>query len=415
MRVLSYTSLYPDDARPHHGVFVEQRLRHLRAYAAKTGEALEVRVVAPVPWVPRGVPLPARYAPIARVRREEVRHGVPVVRPAYPVIPKVGMSVAPWLMAAGTRGAVERLRAEGYDFDLIDAHYAYPDGVAAALLARRLGRPLVITARGSDLNVIADYALPRRWLRWACGVADHLVTVCEDLRGRLIRLGVDPGKVTTLRNGVDLEAFRPGDRDAVRAGLGLAGPVLLSVGNLIPLKGHHRVIEALPFVPGATLLIVGEGPMRRTLEATARRLGVADRVRLVGRVPHEAMKDWFQTADLLVLASSSEGWANVLLEAMACGTPVAATDVGGSAEVVRAPEAGRLVKERTPAAIAAAVNDLLAAPPDRAGTRAYAEGFGWDETSAGVLRVFKGVLPAASGGVLRGAPGAVPSGRAVRP
>lgn len=386
MRVLTYTSLYPNRARPHHGVFVEERLRHLLAHAK--GE-VTARVVAPMPWAPPGVPLPREYAAFREASRSEARHGIPVLYPRYPVIPKVGMSVAPLLMAAWTGAALERLRAEGHDFDLIDAHYAYPDGVAAALLAQRFRRPLVITARGSDLSLLAEYAVPRRWIRWACGVADHLVTVCEELRGRLIRLGVAPDRVTTLRNGVDLEAFHPGDRDALRSAMGLSGTVLLSVGHLIPRKGHDLVIRALAALPGATLLIAGEGPEDRRLAALARELGVAERVRFAGLVPHEALWEYYAVADCLVLASSREGWANVLLEAMACGTPVVATEVGGSGEVVRAPEAGRLVKRRTPEAVGAAVRELLAAPPVRARTRAYAEGFGWDETSAGVLEVLR--------------------------
>jgi len=208
----------------------------------------------------------------------------------------------------------------------------------------------------------------------------------------LTELGAAPERVTVLRNGIDTAMFRPPeDRAAARAALGLAGKTLISVGGLIPRKGHDRTIAALALLPGWSLLIVGEGPERARLQARIDGLGLAGRARLLGPVPHAELPRYYGAADAMVLASSREGWANVLLEAMACGTPVVASDIPGNPEVVRAPAAG-VIAANTPEGLAAGVERLFAAPPDRAATRAYAEGFGWAETSSGQIAVFRRVL-----------------------
>jgi glycosyltransferase involved in cell wall biosynthesis len=383
VRLLLFSTLYPNAAQPHHGVFVENRLRHLLATGGVTA-----RVVAPVPWFPVTGGAFGQYAAFARAPRAESRYGVEVGHPRYPVIPRFGMTLAPLLLYLAARRSVARLLADGHRFDVIDAHYFYPDGVAAILLGRRFRLPVTITARGTDINLIPQYALPRRMIRWAARNAAHMITVCQALKDSLVGLGVDAARVTVLRNGVDLQMFRPGDRDLQRRRYDLDGPTLISVGHLIERKGHDLAIGALPSLPGMRLLIAGEGPEHGALEILATRLGVADRVRFLGRRPHEELADLYGAADALVLASSREGWANVLLEAMACGTPVVASDVWGTPEVVAVPEAGRLMRARTSEALAEAVNALFADLPSRAATRAYAERFSWDATSAGQKAIF---------------------------
>ena len=171
-------------------------------------------------------------------------------------------------------------------------------------------------------------------------------------------------------------------------------PTLLSVGHLIPRKGHDHIIRALPLLPDYALLILGEGPERAALQALAEQLGVADRVRLPGTQPHAALPAYYGAADLLVLASSREGWANVLLEAMACGTPVLSSPAWGAREAVAAPEAGLVLAETNPAAIAAGVRAVCATATDRAATRRYAEAFGWDATTEGQIALFRRVIAA---------------------
>ena len=279
MRILTFSTLYPSSARPTHGVFVETRIRHLVA----SGE-VTARVVAPVPWFPSRDPRFGSYADLARTPREEDRFGIPVVHPRYVAIPKVGMTASPALLYAGSLAAVRRLLESGYDFGLIDAHYFYPDGVAAAMLARTLGKPVVITARGTDINLIPRHALPRRMILWAARQASAVIAVCQALKDRLVELGVPAAKVAVLRNGVDLDLFRPLDRAAARARLGVDEPMILSVGHLIPRKGHDVVLRALAQMTGPRLFIVGTGPEDRALRALVSGGGDADAPRARARV-----------------------------------------------------------------------------------------------------------------------------------
>jgi len=296
------------------------------------------------------------------------------------VIPKVGMAVAPFLMATALLPHVRRLRRRYPDLALIDSHFLYPDGVAACLLGQWLDLPVLMTARGSDVNLYPQFTVPRALIRWALGRASRVIAVSEALRSGLLALGADPARILTLRNGVDLERFRPGDRLAARARLGLEGAVLLSAGNLLELKGHHLVLEALPSLPGVTLLVAGEGPMRASLERQARELGIADRVRLLGNVGQDVLVDCYTGADALVLASSREGMPNVVLEALACGLPVIATAVGGIPELITTPAAGTLLPARSAQAIAGAVRTLLSAPPDRTAVAAAGARHDWAPT-----------------------------------
>lgn len=389
MRVLTFSSLYPNAAQPGHGLFVEQRLRQLCAYASD----VDARVVAPVPWFPLKHDVFGQYARYAQVPIAEHRYGLPIVHPRYLVLPKVGMRLTPWTLYRAALNSVRRWQAQGFDFDLIDAHYFYPDGVAAMYLAQALGKPFVVTGRGTDLNVIAQMPGPRKKLQAVVDRAAHLITVSSALRDRLLDLGARPDKCSVLRNGVDASLFCPTDnRDELRQQLHMQGPTILCVGNLVALKGHHLVIEALQQLPQHSLVIVGDGPEEPALREQARLLGVDDRVRFAGRIAQSELPAYYAAADVLVLASSREGWANVLLESMACGTPVVATPVGGNPEVVAAPAAGVLTRERSAQALLEGIQQCLASGVSREATRAYAERFSWDETSQGQLDIFKRLI-----------------------
>ncbi len=391
MRVLTVTSLWPNSAQPNHGIFVENRMARVHA----TGQA-EITVIAPVPWFPSSAPVFGPYATFAKVPAREERHGIRVEHPRYGTIPKVGMRVQPRLYYAALARCARRLIAETGPFDLIDAHYFYPDGVAAAALAHDLNLPLTITARGTDINLIPLESDPaRQAILTAAAQAGASITVCEALRAEMIGMGADGGRIHALRNGVDLDTFSPPttDRGALKLALGVPAdaPLVVSVGGLVERKGHHLTIDAVAAQPEVHLRIAGGGPEEQALKARIAALGAEDRIRLTGPLPHSALADFYGAADLSVLASSREGWANVLLESMACGTPVVATDVWGTPEVVAAPEAG-LLCSRDAGSIEAQVAALLAGLPKRAATRAYAERFSWDDTVQGVLKVFQSVI-----------------------
>jgi teichuronic acid biosynthesis glycosyltransferase TuaC len=360
IRLLTFTNLYPSDERPRHGIFVAERLRRL----VDTG-----RVRASV------------VVPVAGARRTVVaeRDGLPVTYVGFPAIRAVTSWVNPLLMARCARAAVaEHVRRLG-SFDVLDAHYFYPDGVAGVRLARQFGKPAVVTARGSDINAAAREFVAGAWIRWAARRCAAMVAVSEALRDAMVDRGLPANAITVLRNGVDLARFRPLDRDGARRALGLTGPLVLSVGNLVPEKGHDLAIRALALLPVVRLAIIGTGPQRAALAQLAATLGVADRLSWVAPVSQDELVSYYAAADLCLLCSSREGMPNVLLESLACGTPVVATAVGGVPEIVSVPAAGSTVARRTPAAISAACAAILRAPPDRAAIRRHAERFGWDE------------------------------------
>lgn len=398
MRILTFTNLYPSAAQPRHGIFIEHRVRRL----VETGAAA-VRVVAPVPWAPRAARrLFGHYASLADVSTAEVRHDVPVQHPRFFAVPKVTSWLNPLLMALGALPTVRRLQREE-DFDVIDAHFVYPDGAAAVLLGAWLGKPVTVTARGTDINEFPQYLVPRTWIRWVLRRADALITVSAALRTAMLNLGANAQRVTVLRNGVDVKLFSPGDRQAVRAALNLQGPTLLSVGHLLADKGHHLVIQALAQLDGVHLLIVGDGPMRAELQALATRLGVAERIRWNGTLQQHELARYYAAADATVLASKLEGMPNVLLESIACGTPVIATNVGGNGEIVSSRDAGVLMSARSVDAVVEAYRELERIRPDRAAVRRHAEQFGWEPTTEGLLQLFHGLTAPEANSDRRGA------------
>lgn len=373
IRLLVFTTLYPNAAQLRHGVFVEERLRKLVATGRVTA-----RVVAPVPWFPFRNPHFGNYAKFAAVPHAEERFGIRIVHPRYPVIPKFGMNIAPSLLYRALLPFLRRCAADE-DFDVIDAHYLYPDGVAAVRLGAALGKPVVLSARGSDVTLLPRYAVPRHRICDAADGASAIITVSQDLNDKLVRLGATSAKVTTLRNGVDLARFRPLARDGIRAELGLAGTTWLTVGHLTRPKGAHIAIGALARVTDATLMVAGDGPERTRLRQLAELLGVAQRIRFLGGVPHDDLCRYYNAADVLLHPSESEGMPNVVLEALACGTPVLAAPFDSAAEIIQSPEAGIIASEPSVDALVAAWKTLQARMPQRAATRCFAElHFDWD-------------------------------------
>jgi teichuronic acid biosynthesis glycosyltransferase TuaC len=386
LRILTVTTLYPKAAKPQHGVFIENRLRQLL-----TSGEVSARVLAPVPYFPFRGKRFGRYAAFGRAPLSETRFGIEIDHPRYLTIPKLGMTAAPLLLYASARLAVMRTLQAGQVFDLIDAHYFYPDGVAAVMLGRAFGLPVTVTARGTDINVIPDHVMPRRMIRWAAEHADGLITVSSALAAKLSELGIGRSRITVLRNGIDETLFR------LTAPFGIRdrdppSPLAVSVGNLVPLKGHDLAISTLPQIPALNLWIVGEGPERSRLEALARNLGVARRVSFLGVVAHERMPEVYSAADVLILASEREGWPNVLLEAMACGARVVATNVSDVPSIITGPAAGAWVRDRSLPVLVHALREVLAASISREQTRAHALNFTWHATTQGQIDLFRSIL-----------------------
>jgi len=246
-----------------------------------------------------------------------------------------------------------------------------------------------MTARGSDVNVALREHVAGRSIRWAAGRAAAIIAVSRALRDAMVEHRLPAERITVLRNGVDLELFRPGDTAALRAELGFEGQTLLVVGNLVTEKGVDLVVRGLAELPLARLVVIGSGPEGGWLRALAESLGVAPRVRWIAPVTQPQLVRYYAAADVTVLGSVREGMPNVVLESLACGTPVVATEVGGTPEILTDPVAGRLVLERTPQAFASACRGVLEGPPERLAVRAFAERYGWGAPIAAQLALLE--------------------------
>ena len=369
LRILSVATLFPDAARPNFGLFVE---KSLLALAAQPGVMLTI--VAPIGLPPFPLSLHPRYRALRGLPQREAWRGLTVHRPRFTLIPKFGAARNPAAIAR----AVLPIARQG-SFDVVDAQFFYPDGPAAMRIADALGIPFSVKARGADISHFGHDPATRPQLLAAAERAGGLLAVSEAMRGDMAAIGIDAGKTMVHYTGIDTMRFHPGDRPAARAALGMGdAPAIATVGALIPRKGQALVIEALPALPGVHYWLAGAGEEDARYRALAQRLGVADRVHLMGPVANADLPQLYRAVDAVVMPSVSEGLANAWVEALACGTPIVISDAGGAAELVTSPAAGRIV-ERTPAAIADAVRALLAAPaaPD-AVAASLAGRFDWD-------------------------------------
>ncbi len=370
LRVLTLSSLFPDSIRPTFGPFVEKQ-----ALGLATHPDVELHVVSPIGLPPGPFAWFGRYAKLAKLPRVENWKGVTVHRPRFWHIPGAGGRFDAGAMARSLLPKLRDLRAE-FAFDVIDASFFFPDGPAAVQLGKALGVPVSIKARGSDIHFWGRQPETRGQILQAADRADGLLAVSAALKADMVAMGMSANKIRVHYTGVDLLQFKPVDRTIAKAKLGVAGPLIVTVAGLVALKRQDLIIAALKNLPSATLALIGHGPEEARYKALAEQLGVADRIRFTGAIPHAQIADWLGAADVMALASEREGLANVWVEALASGTPLVITDVGGAREVVDRPEAGHLVTGEAEA-IAAAIQDLIDHPRDQSAVRACVERFTW--------------------------------------
>jgi glycosyltransferase involved in cell wall biosynthesis len=382
MKILTFTSLFPNSARPELGVFIRQRMQHV-AQLPDTS----VEVIAPVPYCPSW--LAGKHWRIYRgIQQRETAENLAVWHPRYAFLPKISMPFHGALMFLGALNTGRRLHRR-FSFDCIDAHYVYPDGFAAVLLGRTLKIPVVISARGTDINVFPSFALIRPLIRWTLQQARGLIAVSSALKDQMVLLGAASDKIRVIPNGVDMERFEPMDRSEARRSLGIpiTSAVLVSVGSLVPAKRHELLIEAVAQlakqVPELKAYIIGDGPLRSQLEALRRSTHTEERVSLLGERPNTELYRWFSAADVSCLVSAREGWPNVLMESLACGTPVVATRVGGIPEIIASPDLGTLVAENLQS-IADGIASALERKWDRETLVRYARSRTWEAVATEV-------------------------------
>lgn len=358
MRVLFLSCVFPQPYEPTHGVFCENLCRSIAAEH-------RLVVVAPRLWTEQ---LGHWFrCPLACAAGNTIAPGLTSHRPIYFYPPKVLQWTYDWWMWQSIRHVIRHVLAE-FAPDCILSYWAHPDGAVAVRAGRLAGVPVGIIVGGSDVLLLTQDLRRRRTIAQALQSAQAVFGVSEDLRNKVVDLGVASGRAHLVRQGVDRDLFYPGDRQAARARLGLpaATPVLLWVGKMLPVKGLEILLEASARLQQQgldfRLYLIGDGPLRPSLETECRRRGLDRVVTFPGRRPPRDLPDWYRAADLTVLSSWSEGIPNVLRESLACGTPFVATQVGGVAEIA---EPGRdvLVPAGDPAALAQGVADALRCRP----------------------------------------------------
>lgn len=386
-RVLSIATLYPNNSAPRFGTFVARSLEVLAA----RGD-WQVTLINPI-----GIPPVAfgKYRALAGAAVSGIEHGVEVHRPRFTLIPRLGVRINPALIARAIMPLAQQLHHE-HPFDLVDAQFFYPDGPVAARVAKKLGLPFTIKARGSDITYWGQHPFAARQMVDAAAQADGLLAVSAALADDMAALGMARDQITIHYTGLDRNRFRPlpraGLRDELNARLGIAlpeqGPVLACVAALIPTKGQSLVIEALTSLPGAHVLLVGKGDDEPRLRALAASCGVSERVHFLGSLDHDILPKVLSAADAMVLPTAREGLANAWVEALACGTPLVTTDVGGVRELVRSPDAGLLVDSTVPA-ITAGISAVLARKAPRETVAAAVKQFDWNHHAAALAAYYE--------------------------
>ena len=356
MKVVCVTNIFPDASRPGRAPYTRLQLVHLAAMH-------ELRVIVPIAW-PHFAALALRG--VRPAPTEDCRDVMTVHYPCYFFTPKVLRRYYGAFYRWSIEGLYRRLvRADRPD--VVYATWAFPDCYAASLLAGRDGIPLVMRVHGSDINEYFAYPARRRRIVEAMNRAQAVISVSRALRDRIVAEGVDAGKVHVLYNGIDRDVFRPLDRRAARREVGLDASkrIILYAGNFEPVKGVDLLVEAFGKLEAAAELhIIGDGVEGKRLAELARRLPAEKTVRFHARVDHRLLGTWFNACDVVCLPSLDEGTPNVVLEALACRTPVVAADTGGVPEVVSA-GSGILFRRGDAGALAGALGEALARNWDR--------------------------------------------------
>lgn len=391
--VAAISTLYPNAAEPLQAGYVA---RSLEALARRTGDdGWRVTVINPIGIPPIAI---GRYRALAQLAGQSEEGGVTVHRPRFTLLPKVSARRNASAIAKTVLPLLRKIHAQS-PIDILDAQVLFPDGPAAAWIAREMGLPLSLKARGNEIELWGRVDFAREQILEAGECAGGILAGCDALANTMADIGLPRAKIKVHETGLDRDRFRPLDHTQLRAQLarelGFAlpdnAPLLVSVGDLIERKGQDIAIGALPAIEGARLILVGTGEDERHLRDLATDLGLADRVHFAGALSRDVLPLVLSAADVMVLPTRGEGFANAWVEAIACGTPVVTSDVGGARELIANNTAGRLAA-RNPESVAGAVNAVLNNPPMPQAVAALAERFSWDRHAAELAAHYDRIL-----------------------
>ena len=388
--ILVFTSLFPNRYFPEFGTFIKKRMK---AYANR--ENCNIVVISPVPYFPSFLKS-KKYEKYSKIPKQDVIDGIKVYYPRYPLIPKISMLFQGISIFISTFFLVRQIH-KTFSFDLIDGHFIYPDCFAAVLHGKFFHKPVVVSARGSDIHEYMDYSWVKFLIKKTLHSADSIISVCSALKKIMVDAGIEKHKIHIIPNGIDKNKFYYKNRVEARNILGLdsSEQIVLSVGALIRLKGHHLTISAIKSLAKKyskiKLYIIGKGSEKEYLEMLIEELNLPGRVLLTGEIPNHELIHWYNAADVFCLSSKKEGWANVLTESLACGTPCVATNVFGSPEIITENENGFLV-ERKREDIEKGITKALSVRWDRVKISEKIQKRTWDTVAQEVDAVFSNVI-----------------------
>ena len=392
LKILMLTRLFPSQAFPSFGTFCMERAKALSAHA-------DVRVMVPTPYYPPWLPGKPEWKKWGNVERDAiVPPGVQVTYPRYGSIP----GAATWFQGVAMAHSVRQelaARYKGWHPDVIDAHFAFPDGYAAVKLGHALAVPTVVTCHGSDLRQYPHIPIAGRMTRWTLCNASRVISVSTDLLNNSIALGCPRERAVFLSNGVDPDKFRVLSQDKCRQQLGLPldRKIGVQVAALIDVKDQSLVLQALALMRHQEkalplIVFVGDGPNRPKLVEEARQLGLRQDVMFIGQRPHAEVATWMSAADWLLLSSKAEGWPTVYFEAMACGRPVITTNVSSAKDAIIQADYGTVVELRSLEAFATAINNAMAIAYDSFTIRAYAEKHSWTQWAKRAMTIYSKII-----------------------
>ncbi len=387
-----FTMLFPHPGQPSAGLFIRERMFRVAA-------RIPIVVIAPVPWFPLQRLIRwwrPHFRPVAP--RRERQNDILVEHPRYLSFPGICKGLDGLFLALGAFPTCWRIR---HQIGVFDAHFAYPDGYAATLLGRWLDKPVTVTLRGTEVPHTRD-PHRRRQVQRTLSRADRIFAVSASLKQLAVDLGRPAATISVIGNGVDIERFHPIDQPQARQRFQLPANarVLITVGGLVERKGFHRVIERLPSLrqhyPNLHYLIVGspcaEGDFSAQLQDLVQQLDLAEFVHFLGQISPDELNIPLSAADVFVLPTRNEGWANVLLEAVACGLPVVTTDVGGNKEVINDPRLGIIVPFGDTKALETAIDCALSQSWDRTLLLDYARANTWDDRVNALEKAFRELM-----------------------
>jgi teichuronic acid biosynthesis glycosyltransferase TuaC len=389
LKVLMLTRLFPSQMLPSFGTFCMERAKALSM-------STDVRVMVPTPYFPNWLPGRMEWKRWARVEREGLTpEGIPVSFPRYLSIP----GGATWFQGVAMAQAVRqdfKKHFKDWRPDVIDGHFAFPDGYAATQLGKALGVPVMVTCHGSDLRQYPDLPIAGKMTRWTLRTANRVISVSSDLYNSSIEYGTLRNNAVFLQNGVDPEKFQLLDQAQLRAQLNLPlnRKIAIQVAALIDRKDQSLALQALATmrlrgVSPPLLLLIGEGPLKEQLEKEVQRLNLENDVRFLGTRPHAEVALWMGAADWLLLTSKAEGWATVYFEAMSCGRPVITSNVSSAKDAISDPAYGIVVESRTAAAFADAMTAAAMRQYDAQAIRRYAEMHSWSRWAEKAIEVIR--------------------------